>query len=212
MDKKLKLLGAQSRQLIKFLSNYEAPNEQSGNASMCTQTFSESSLYLDFEKIYASIGDLDDFNENAYEHLDDLALSPQSTLREFQLKNAASCTNCFLIDSGLYNKLVEIYQENEMIQQQEMRGRLQQRNSSDKITSLAGLETVEGVEMKNGVLGEPGATNKTKAEVINTQTGIKYIAPMRGGHVSQMGRREQAGSSNNQASSKCLITNKITHY
>lgn len=216
----------QSRRLIKFLSNYEPPSDESTNAVQQQQqqslaNYTESDVYADFVRVYLP----DDaptvvYDEKSLVHsdarttnrLDNLIPTTTTTTSNSVMSNDSSLCH-FLVDVSLYDKLMTIYNENEQINLQEIKHRLHEkirRSSGDKITlgvssaaavaAVAAVSTIEDLEndLKNGANNSNNEA-KTKTEVINTQTGIKYVAPMRGGHVSQIGRAIAAATAASQS-------------
>lgn len=187
----------QSKQLIKFLSNYESSEDE----SLTKNAFTDSDVYAEFTQIYTDSNSDErqlilDFDTN--KNLLDSLIPPTPTTRV-----QSDSARHFLNDTGLYDNLMVIYSENEQIYIQEMKQRLQekiQRNSIDK----TGMENSDG---KNGTGNE---ANKVKTEVINTQTGIKYVAPMRGGHVNQVGRAIAAANSGGSSSKSEVLKLRCT--
>lgn len=217
----------QSRRLIKFLSNYEPLSDDSTNVvqQQSLANYTESDVYTDFVRVYLPVDATTVYDEKSLLHSDARTtnrldnLIPTTTTTTTSSSVISNTTNdssvChFLVDVSLYDKLMTIYNENEQINLQEIKHRLHEkirRSSGDKITlgvtsaaavaAVAAVSTIEDLEndLKNGANGS-GANEsaKTKTEVINTQTGIKYVAPMRGGHVSQIGRAIAAATAASQ--------------
>lgn len=218
----------QSRRLIKFLSNYEPPSEESTSVAQqqsLATNYTESDVYAEFVRVYlpddAATTTAAAYDEKSLVHsdprttnrLDNLIPATTTTTTSINTTNDSSVVCHFLVDVSLYDKLMSIYNENEQINLQEIKHRLHEkirRSSSDKITlgvtsaaavaAVAAVSTIEDLEndLKNGANGG-NESAKTKTEVINTQTGIKYVAPMRGGHVSQIGRAIAAATAASQS-------------
>lgn len=90
--------------------------------------------------------------------------------------NDSNVVSHMFTDAKLYEKICSVVEENELIRQQHLQSaairKQQQQQAAADANSAAGEDSEQ-------------PSQKAKAEVINTQTGIKYKAPMRGGHANQ---------------------------